>query len=359
MPILEPKIIIDEIETLSKDFQMSIKYLQETISKILTQKSLSKISEIIIVGNGDSLFSAYSMKHAIYKYSKLKCSAYSPSIFLEYITKEISNEKDKLVIGISASGNTTNVITSLEWANNNNMLTIAITSNYESKLAKLATFNLSLGLINKSASPAIRTYQQSLLTLAFIGLHIGKIKSTISVSSYEDTVNSLSSFPKLLDKIKDPIKLKSFSLVDNFKNSNHIIFIGDGPNYGTAKYSANKIMESTGILALGIESDSWIHGERFAYPKNTPIVIFEKPLEFNLLINKARAIGNSIFSITNHPFISQSSLTDLEYLELDLDIPSELSPIFLHMFGSYLSSFLAKKLNRKLFESNPANYIKG
>ena len=56
-----------------------------------------------------------------------------------------------------------------------------------------------------------------------------------------------------------------------------MIMVGSGPSYGTALFSAAKIIEASGVFAVGQDLEEWSHVERYAYPDDMPIFVIAPP----------------------------------------------------------------------------------
>jgi len=56
-----------------------------------------------------------------------------------------------------------------------------------------------------------------------------------------------------------------------------MVMVGSGPSYGTALFSAAKMIEAAGIFVLGQDVEEWWHVERFAYPIAMPVFVIAPP----------------------------------------------------------------------------------
>ena len=142
-----------------------LKKFSETI-KIIFQKLISARdngNSIFIMGNGGSAstathFTSDLLKTAITKNEKRfmvhSLSDNTPVVLAWANDVEYNNiflgqlenflKKDNIVIGISGSGNSENVIRAIEFANSQNAITITLTGKDGGKLAKLSQINLTV-----------------------------------------------------------------------------------------------------------------------------------------------------------------------------------------------------------------------
>ena len=142
-----------------------LKKFSDTI-KIIFQKLISARNNgnsIFIMGNGGSAstgthFTSDLLKTAITKNEKRfmvhSLSDNTPVVLAWANDVEYNNiflgqlenflKKDNIVIGISGSGNSENVIRAIEFANSQNAITITLTGKDGGKLAKLSHINLTV-----------------------------------------------------------------------------------------------------------------------------------------------------------------------------------------------------------------------
>jgi len=145
---------INELKQYSDDIE---KILQELIS------ARDNSHDIYIVGNGGSASTATHFCSDLLKTSiienKKRFKAHSLSdnipvvlawsndtdyknIFVEQLENFLKN--DDVVIGISGSGNSENVLKAIEFANNKNAITISLTGKGGGEMSKLSQINLTV-----------------------------------------------------------------------------------------------------------------------------------------------------------------------------------------------------------------------
>jgi len=142
-----------------------LKKLSENI-KMIFQKLISARdngNSIFIMGNGGSAstathFTSDLLKTSIIKNEKrFKVHSLSDNIpvilawandsaYKNIFSEQLENflKKDDIVIGISGSGNSENVISAIEFANTKNAITVTLTGKDGGKLAKLSEINLTV-----------------------------------------------------------------------------------------------------------------------------------------------------------------------------------------------------------------------
>jgi glucosamine--fructose-6-phosphate aminotransferase (isomerizing) len=60
------------------------------------------------------------------------------------------------------------------------------------------------------------------------------------------------------------------NLAEEWKDAQEFVFVGGGPNYASALFSAAKLLEASGDSAMGQDTEEWAHLQYFARSVNTP-----------------------------------------------------------------------------------------
>lgn len=177
-------------------FSEYCKYLNQTLEKI-DQSEIDKLIEIIydayknesmifVIGNGGSAANASHFAQDLAKGTRKslnqnnRIKALSLTDNISFITA-MSNDDgyetifeqqlrtfakpDDVVIAISGSGNSPNVIKAIEWANSNDILTVGITGFDGGKLKQLARHSLNVPLNDMCTSEAVHSIIMHYLVL--------------------------------------------------------------------------------------------------------------------------------------------------------------------------------------------------
>ena len=144
---------------------------------ILSTPEIYSLKQVVITGCGDSYCAAMAAKQAFRKLTGLSV-AVLPAIEasrmeLEEAIGQIPN--NPLIIGISNSGRVTRVMEGLMRFRQAGALTLAITSNQDSPLAKEAERNVVLSIPEFEKAPGIRNYVCSMLALFLLAIRIGEV----------------------------------------------------------------------------------------------------------------------------------------------------------------------------------------
>src|SRR5438094_6579557 len=95
------------------------------------------------------------------------------------------------------------------------------------------------------------------------------------VSNYLHKV--LAALADVVDATTDAIKGRCDEVARRIADTATMVMVGSGPSYGTALFSAAKVIEAAGIFASGQDLEEWWHVERFAYPADMPVFVIAPP----------------------------------------------------------------------------------
>ncbi len=172
----------------------------------------------------------------------------TPSLFTLYRTPPRLHKA--LVVGISQSGESPDIVQVIEEARRQGASTIALTNSTQSPLEKAAEFNLNLATGPERAVAASKTYTAELLAVAALGALLSK---------KEDLVDSLNKVPIAVRSalaLEPEIQRKAAA----YTGLTNCLVIGRGYNYCTAREWALKLKELTYIHAEAYSSADFLHG---------------------------------------------------------------------------------------------------
>ena len=254
------------------------------LSSINTDK-LSEICEAIKKAQGTYLLGCGTAYHAClagtYLFSKIAGHHINTAPASEFNYLKDFLTKDSLIIPLSQSGETIDVIEPLSHAQKKGSKIIAITNMLGSTIYRMANHKLLLGAGPEKAVPSTKAY-------------IAKI-SALSILAYALS-GKLNTGKKILresaKEIKRLLSEKSLNQIKNISNllvkNEHIYVIGRGASYATALEGALKIKEVSYIHTEGLSGGELKHGTIALISKGTPAIIIA-PLDetYDAIISNA------------------------------------------------------------------------
>lgn len=172
----------------------------------------------------------------------------TPSLFTYYQTPP--NLQDALVIGISQSGQSPDIVSVITEGRRQKCLTLAITNDPDSPLAKQSDLVLPLMTGPEIGVAATKTYTAELMVLAMLSVALSdKLSSWDEVEKVPQWTESV---------LKNEDYLRDSAL--RYRYMDQCVVLGRGFNYSTAYEWALKLKEMTYISAEPYSSADFMHG---------------------------------------------------------------------------------------------------
>jgi glucosamine--fructose-6-phosphate aminotransferase (isomerizing) len=172
----------------------------------------------------------------------------TPSLFTYY--QQPPRLNNALVVGVSQSGQSPDIVSVLEEGRRQNCLTLAITNIPNSPLARTADFVLDIRAGEEKAVAATKTYTSELMAIAMIS-------AALSNSSEDwDELESVSKWAEQALMLDEQIT----QMTQRYRYIDQCVVLGRGFNYATAFEWALKMKELTYVIAEPYSSADFQHG---------------------------------------------------------------------------------------------------
>jgi glucosamine--fructose-6-phosphate aminotransferase (isomerizing) len=249
------------------------------------------------------------------------------------------------------------VAQALEKANkfNENVITMVVSGDVDGKVGQQANRKVSVKLPDMGRSPGVRTYSASLLGLILMAIRIGEIKDRYHQAEANAMRRELIDLAELADATFETMLAPAKEAALALKDAEIMVFVGSGPSYGTALFSAAKVIEASGTFAMGQDLEEWAHVERFTYPDDTPTFIIAPPGKGYWraveLAKTAKELGRRIIAVVDQDEQEISGLADFVF-PVPGKIREEFSPLVYHIAADLFGSYLTEELGRNPFQTN-------
>lgn len=286
------------------------------------------INLIVLVARGSSDNAAQFGRYLLEVTTGIPVSLAAPSVITLYDGK--LDLKNALVIGVSQSGEGTDINTFLVEAKESGAFTLAITNEEASAMATIADETLLIHAGRERSVAATKTYSGQML-------HFYLLASALS--GKELGVDRIPEFASSAFSLESSVRW----LVDRYTFMENCVVVGRGMNYGNAYELALKLMETCYVVAERFSTADFFHGPLAIVERRFPVIMFApsgrtRSSSLDLLTNLA-SLHADCLSITNDKDIAKASPSCLKLSE---DIPELLTPIpFIipaQMFAAYLSA---------------------
>ena len=357
--ILSPDLIKDQLNTLGDIHRNDYKKIERSIKACFSSLELASVHRVYAFGDGDSYHAALAAEMAFNEFAKIRYTPHSAMRFLEYSAEylPINFPRDTIVLGISASGNTTRVAQGLERVKNlsNQCLVTAVAGNVKSPVAKAANKILDVQLPDLGRIPGVRTYTASLMGLIGLAIRIGVIKRHYHMEEGNNLRKEIVEMADLVEKTYEASIKPAKKAVEIIKDFPFVSYVGSGPSFGTAWFSSAKIVEACGLFSIAQDLEEWMHVERFAYPLDYPVVIIAPPgksyWRAAKFVQGAKTVGHPVISVISEDDKEISSMSDVIF-PVKGNVREAFSPLLYYVPGTYLAYELAKTIGRNMFLSD-------
>jgi len=357
MDPLKPEVMIRQVEGLAGDLRALTGPFAQQIRTILTPSEWRAVNKVYLTGDGDSYHASCAAEMAFETIADDACTPMSAQRFLDYgaAWMRATAPHQPLVIATSASGGTKRVVQAIERAKEHGALTVALTGTPNSAVTQAADRAIVVELPRKERTPGIRTYQASLLGMFLVAIQSGETRNKFSQQEADSLRQELVVLADAVDATTTAIKKRCREVADMIADTPTMVMAGSGPSYGTALFSAAKVIEAAGIFAIGQDLEEWWHVERFAYPLDMPIFVIAPPgrsyWRAGDLAATARALGRRIIAVTHKDDTDVTRHAPVT-LPVHGEVREEFSPLLYHLFTDYVACYLAERLGRSPFQSD-------
>jgi glucosamine--fructose-6-phosphate aminotransferase (isomerizing) len=171
-----------------------------------------------------------------------------------------------LVVGISQSGEGTDVNQVLESCRRRGAYTLGLTNEARSTLAGLVDECWLVHSGKERSVAATKTYTGQLLLFYLLAWALGAAMPT-------ERLGRLASFAERALRLRPQIE----ALVDRYRFMNHAIVVGRGLNYANALELALKLMETCYVVAERFSSADFLHGPIALIQSDFPVFLLAPP----------------------------------------------------------------------------------
>lgn len=219
------------------------------------------ITNIFLAARGTSDNAGRYANYLFGNRNRLTLALAAPSLFTHYKTPP--NLSNSLVLCISQSGESPDIVAVAAEGKRQHCLSVAITNSPSSPLAANADFILDLNVGVESGVAATKTYTAELLLLAMLSAALlGDAKS----------LQELKQIPGWMDRVQQLDK-RIANNVQRYRYMEHCVVLGRGYNYSTAFEWALKLTELTYSVAEAYSPADFLHGPVAMIEKGYPILL--------------------------------------------------------------------------------------
>lgn len=220
----------------------------ETARGIATAVSDRGVGSIFIAARGSSDNAALYGKYLWGSINRMQVALATPSLFTIYGTPPRLD--GSLVVGISQSGESPDIVNVVKEGRRQGALTLAITNEPESPLATEAELVVDTATGPERAVAATKTYTAQLLAIALLS------------AAAEDDSQLLAELERVPDLVREVLELEDSIRIaaERYRYMDQCVVLGRGFNYATAYEWSLKLKEMAYVVAEPYSSADFQHG---------------------------------------------------------------------------------------------------
>jgi len=313
---------------------LSPEYLNN-IDKIIRGFKKRNISKIILTGRGSSYFLTLTLKYLLKELTDFQVECHVTNLLENYFLSEL--DQNTAVFFHSTSGSSEGDLKVVKSAKEKGAYTIGVTDIPSSILAQNVdeVFHGPGGA--KFELPATRTYATALFRMSRLIIEFSK--EFVDQEITEKYLNSLLSFPKILEELIPHFETSAAEFASILDQAEGYFVIGNGPNISTAEETALAVSQCSGRIAASYEVENFIHGPiQPLTDRMGVIVIANEGRQQDRALRAAmtcKSIGAKTLVMTSE---NQKNLpfADMQ-ISLPINIPESLSPLIYMVPGWQLA----------------------
>ncbi len=233
----------------------------ESLRKILTAR---RPRLIMLAARGTSDNAAQFGRYLLEIATGIPTALAAPSIFTLY--KASIDFEGVLVVAISQSGESTDTNVVLERAREAGAMTVGITNESSSSLAKLAEHVFHVRAGKEKSVAATKTYTGQLLSIYMLAYALG-------ANIEPDDLRALPAWAATALELEPAVA----ELAGRYRFMDHAVVVGRGLNYSNAFEFALKLMETCYVVAERFSSADLQHGPIAMMEQSFPAFLFTPP----------------------------------------------------------------------------------
>jgi glucosamine--fructose-6-phosphate aminotransferase (isomerizing) len=219
---------------------------------------------VVLIARGTSDNAATFGRYLIEITTGLPVSLAAPSVTTLYgVSLKL---EDALVVGVSQSGESTDVNLCLEAAREAGAMTLGITNEEQSTLVRIAEAVLLVRAGSEKSVAATKTYTGQLLAFYLLAYALGGRVQIDRLEELPETVESCLSLASVVREI-----------AGRYRFMERVIVIGRGLNYANALELSLKLMETCYVTAERFSGADFAHGPIALLERHYPAFLFAPP----------------------------------------------------------------------------------
>ena len=259
----QPKAIADTlIGRLSDNNQILLDELH------MSDEEIRNIKRISVIACGTAYHAGMVAKYAIEKWAKVPVDV---EIASEYRYRDPIIDKDSLVIAISQSGETMDLLMAVRHAKAAGARVLAVCNTNSSTIPRESDAVLYTHAGPEIAVASTKAFLTQIVAVYLIGLKLAQVRGTLDEKQVKGLYNEMLELPGKVEQILETIEPLR-ELTRKFVKNDTVLFLGRGIEYPVALEGALKLKELAYIHAEGFAGGELKHGPIALIEEGTAVI---------------------------------------------------------------------------------------
>lgn len=220
-------------------------------------------TNFVAAARGTSDHALVFLKYLLEVNSEYTVGLSAPSVITMYKGK--INYANSIIIGCSQSGKAADVLEIIKKGNEQGAITIAVTNDEESPMAKEAKYHLFCNAGLESSVAATKTFSAQLYLMLWLASELAGDKEKLAM---------LKGLKREIEHIIPQIDDLTTKYADKFKDTQVGFVLSRGITYPIALEATLKLQETCYIQMKGYAGSDFYHGPMAMVNENTPVFIY-------------------------------------------------------------------------------------
>lgn len=253
--------IYREIHEQPQILERFLRTQQEVMRALAAEIKRRDITHVVISARGTSDNAGRYATYTLGGFNRLPVALATPSLHTVYGMPPLF--RNALVLGISQSGKSPDIVSVLAEAQQQGALTAAITNAPQSDLAAAADFVIDVQAGNELAVAATKSYTSQVAAVALL---------SATLAEDHHRLEELLALPAAVARTLE-MDARIAEIAPRYRYMSGTVVVGRGFNYATAYEMALKMKEMTYTLAEPYSSADFLHGPMAMVAEGFPVIV--------------------------------------------------------------------------------------
>jgi len=353
---LSPQQLLDDTLRLPDTLGASFDAVAQSVQEALEGCDVGDVDAIVLGGSGDLHHSALATEIAFARLTGIPTRALSSMSLGLYHARSLTPRS--LVIQMTFSGKTARAVEAATLARLAGARVWGLTSVPGSPLTQLSErclFKPDTGR-NEAAG-----YPVTMLLLYLVAIELAEIRRQLNAEDADRLRAMLKRAICDMRATLDHCLPIARTLVDEFLDMDHALFLASGPTFASAANGSARILEAVGLNASAQDIEEWVHLNRWVEETRSPSFVI---VPRGAGCGRAREVLDAM-SLLGKPSIAIADHTDRDlglaakaWLPVHCSLPEELAPFLYHLPGELFAHLLGVRRQAHPYRSDRDSYLR-